>query len=375
MTKEMRDLLAKIEAKTAEAKQLQADGKFAECKAALDEVEILKVGYDNAKKLYDAEKGKVSEEQLASKVKDNLDGFKAMAKMILRKPLTEAEAALITGGSSGEDNLVPDDVRTAINELRREHKSMKDFVTVITTDALSGSFVFENGGAGTLTNFTDGQDVATATDPTFRTEPFTIAWKGEIIPISNILLKFEKAGLLPYLNNWFVKKAVNTENTDIFTLLKSSKTTAQTKTYHSVADIRSSKNKDLDPSVLTNAVIITNQTGFDLLDSETDKNGRPLLKEYATEPGVKHIDGIRIEVFSDSQLANVSSGTAPVFIGDFKAATYFIEAQGLTFATSEHVFFNKNQNAMRIIEGYDVIKADTDAYVYGKLSAAPASNS
>lgn len=370
MTKEMRDLLAKIEARTADAKKLQDEGKFTECKEALDEVEILKVGYANAQKLYDTEKGKITDEQLADKVKDNLDGFKAMAKVILRQPLTDAEAALITGGSSGEDNLVPEDVRTAINELRRERKSMKDFVTVITTDALSGSILFENGGAGTLTDFTDGSDAATATDPTFRTESFSISWKGEIIPISNILLKFEKAGLLPYLQNWFVKKAINTENSDIFTLLKSSKTQAQTKTFHSIADIRSSKNKDLDPSVLANSIIITNQTGFDLLDSETDENGRPLLKEYNTQPGIKHIDGLRIEVFSDSQLANVSSGTAPVFIGDFKAASYFIEAQGLKFATSEHVFFNKNQYAMRIIEGYDVIKADTDAYVYGKLSAS-----
>jgi pyruvate/oxaloacetate carboxyltransferase len=51
-----------------------------------------------------------------------------------------------------------------------------------------------------------------------------------------------------------------------------------------------------------------------------------------------------------------------------------IEYNGLEFATSEHALFNKNQNVIRVLEGYDVISTDTGAYIYGSFSATPASN-
>ena len=48
----------------------------------------------------------------------------------------------------------------------------------------------------------------------------------------------------------------------------------------------------------------------------------------------------------------------------------FIEKNGLEFASSEHVFFKKNQLALRVIEGFDVFQADADAYLYGTIKAA-----
>ncbi|XYR61973.1 hypothetical protein ACS4RT_11170 [Bacillus amyloliquefaciens] len=39
---------------------------------------------------------------------------------------------------------------------------------------------------------------------------------------------------------------------------------------------------------------------------------------------------------------------------------------------SEHALFNKNQVAARLIESFDVIGADKDAYIYGQIDLTAA---
>ena len=46
-----------------------------------------------------------------------------------------------------------------------------------------------------------------------------------------------------------------------------------------------------------------------------------------------------------------------------------LENGGLQFSMSEHYAFNKNQNVLRVIEGYDVMSTDTSAYIYGSFTA------
>lgn len=64
-------------------------------------------------------------------------------------------------------------------------------------------------------------------------------------------------------------------------VLKSNKTPKPIKEWK---DIKSLINKELDPGVLFDTVIVTNQDGFDWLDSQEDKNGRPILQPNPTEP-------------------------------------------------------------------------------------------
>ena len=47
-----------------------------------------------------------------------------------------------------------------------------------------------------------------------------------------------------------------------------------------------------------------------------------------------------------------------------------MEHQALQFTVSEHFLFNKNQNCLRVIEGFDVMSTDTEAYIYGSFSAS-----
>lgn len=365
MNKKMREILASIKAKTAEARKLQNDGKTDEARNRLNEVKDLKAKYENEKDLYEAEKGAVPDEP---QPQNKADGFSAMAKLAMNKPLTEAEDALVSGGTDGENFLVPEDVDVTIRELRKTYVSAKELITVIPTTALSGSYTFESGAPAGLTPFEDnGDDIDEESNPTFVQKKWAIKFKGKIFPVSNILLGAEKAGLMSYLNNWFVKGAIISENKDIFDALKKGKTA---KALKGLDALKSSINTDLDPSTLIGGVIVTNQTGFNIMDSETDAVGRPILERDMKNPTQKLFQGLPIKVFPDAQLANISAGKAPIFYGSLTAGAFMIDKKGLEFATSEHVFFKKNQLAMRVIEGYDVIQADADAYCYGTLTAA-----
>ena len=123
MTKKMRDLQAQILALKDDVKGYMAEGEGRD----LDKAEEALNKIDDLQKEYDLEAraeaiGKASvpaDVEPAGKA----DGFKALSKLMNKKPLDESEKALISGNdaTSGENYLIPEDVRVAINELRKTY--------------------------------------------------------------------------------------------------------------------------------------------------------------------------------------------------------------------------------------------------------------
>lgn len=371
MNKKMRDLLSKIEGLRNEAKTMRDEKDFDGAKGKLREIEELQKEYEVEKALFESERDGIDPDAEGThdggKEKKSLSGFAVISKLFRRQSLDETEKALITGtnSASGENYLVPEDVRLEINELRKSYVSAKELVTVVPTDSLTGSFNFESGTPTGLTDFDDGDAIGEETNPTFVKKAFTIGWRGKLIPISNILKGSEKAGLMAYINSWFVKNAIISENAKIFAILKTGKTA---KALKGLQALKSSIIKDLDPSALVDGVIATNQTGFDEMTKEADATGNPMMTSNIANPEEKKFYGLPIKVYPDAQLPNVS-GKAPIFYGSTKAGGYFMDKNGLEFAVSEHYGFNKNQSTLRVIEGFDVIQADADAYIYGTFEA------
>lgn len=375
MNKRMRELQALILAKSEEAKGYMTDGEgrdLTKAEKALDELDTLQKEYDLEARMEAAQKGQVPEDPTPV---TNASGYKAMAKMLRGQPLEEAEKALISGtdATSGENYLVPEDVRVGINELRKTYVSAKSLVMVETTDALAGSVNYESGTPAGLTAFDDGDAITEETNPAFVQKKFAIGWHGKLIPISRILLGAEKAGLMNYLNRWFVRNAVLTENTDIFAALKAGYASGTPKAVAGWKALKKSITVDLDPSCLLDGVIVTNQSGFAALDAEEDADGKPVLQPNPANPTQKLFQGLTVHVFPDAQLPNIDTTHFPVIYGSLKAGCTFVEHQSIEFTLDGSYLFNKNQNCLRVIEGFDVMSTDTGAYVYGSFSATPAS--
>jgi HK97 family phage major capsid protein len=375
MSKRTRELQQLIAQKSAEAQgYTEGEGKdiakaqalLAECKGYQKELDVLT-------QLEEVQKGTVPTDPVPSD-KKKANGFDMIAKMMHRKSLTDVEkAALISGTNSanGETYLVPEDVKAEINELRKSYVSAKSLVTVETTDALAGSVTYESGTPAGLADFDDGDAITEETGVKFVLKKFTIALKGKIIPVSRILLGAAKANLMNYLNRWFVRNAIISENAKIFGALKAGYNEGTPKAVAGWKELKRSITVDLDPSCLINGVIATNQSGFACLDAEEDADGRPVLQPNPANPTEKLFQGLRVHVFPDAQLPNIDGTHFPMIYGDTKAGATFVEYQNLEFAISEHFMFNKNQNCLRVIEGFDVMSTDTAAYIYGSFSATP----
>ena len=372
MNKRMRELQAQITEKTAEAQALsQAENKdLGRINSILDEVDALQKEFDTEKRLLDAQKAGVP---ATTTPKTEVDGFTVMTKKANHQPLTEGEkAALITGSDAqnGENYLVPEDVKAAINELRRTYISARDIVTVETTDALSGSVNYEDGAPAGLSSFDDGDDIAEDEAPKFKKVPFAIKHYGKLIPVSRILIGAEKAGLMSYIDRWFVKNAIVTENTAIFAKLKAGYNSGAPKAVAGWKALKKSINVDLDPSCLIGGVVVTNQSGFAVLDEEEDNDGNPILQKNPANPTQKLFQGLPVVVYPDRLLPNIDATHFPVIYGNTKAGCTFVEHKALEFATSEHYGFGKNQNTLRVIEGFDVMSTDTGAYIYASFTAS-----
>ena len=381
MTKRMREIQVEVKTLQAQAQGYMTEGdgkdltKATEC---LDKIEALQKEFELEERLEKAAKAGVPDDAqgVTGTSEKKANGFQLIAKLMHRKPLTDVEkTALVSGTNSenGETYLVPEDVRAEINELRKTYVSARDLVTVETTDALAGSVTYEAGTPAGLSDFDDGDAIEEETGVKFALKKFTIAWKGKLIPVSRILLGAAKASLMNYLNRWFVRNAVISENAKIFATLKAGYNSGTPKAIAGWKALKKSITVDLDPSCLIDGVIATNQSGFACLDAEEDADGRPVLQPNPAHPTEKLFQGLRVKVYPDAQLPNIDGTHFPIIYGATKAGATFVEHQDLEFTLSEHYLFNKNQTCLRVVEGFDVMSTDTEAYIYGSFSATPAS--
>ena len=372
MTKELRDLKAQIADATAKAKLfMEGEEKdLAKAEELLNKADELQKEYDLKVRMVEKEKAEVPADEIEKQTK--ADGFQVIAKMMHKRALNDTEkAALISGetAANGESYLVPEDVKAEINELRKTYISAKDIVTVTTTDALAGSVTYEAGEPAGLLDFEDGEAIGEEDGIKFDLRKFAIGWKGKLIPVSRILLGAAKASLMNYLDRWFVKNAIISENTAIFEALKAGYNEGTPKAIAGWKALKKSINKDLDPACLVGGVIVTNQSGFAALDEEEDKDGRPVLQPNPANPTQKLFQGLPVKVYPDTHLPNIDDTHFPIIYGATKAGATFVEHQGLEFAVSDHFLFNKNQTCLRVIEGFDVMSTDKTAYIYGSFSA------
>lgn len=364
MNKRMREIYAKIENLSERANQYLDEGKTQEAEEIVNQINDLERQYVVAEKLQNNKKAEITEEEIDKSIQDKkANGFTVIAKMLKGQKLNDVENAIVIESDNeenpnGTNYLIPEDVNVAIRELKRTYNSAKELVNVIPVTTLSGSTNFETEDSGLLDDFEDGDTITESNDPKFVKKPWAIKFKGKLIYISNIVLGNEKAQLMSYINKWFIRKAVRTENKDIFTALKKDKTAVAVKGL----DALKKRINLLDPAL--KQVIVTNSSGFAAMDDEKDINGRGMLQVDPTNASRKMFESLPIVVFADSELANVAASKYPVFIGSTKDGIDFMDRESLDFATSEHYAFNKNQTTLRVIEGYDVVETDKDAYEY-----------
>lgn len=372
LRKAIQDALDANDTATAEAKMAEAK----DLKKRIDMQKEIDAAEEKAMKENDDR----TEEQKAQTA-ENASTIRAIIKKFTGKPMTESEKALLLptaqtpAGTNGEAYILPQDIRTKIVEKIRDFRSFRDVIGTITTTALTGSQTVDSlANIAGLVNFDDGTAIATSEDPQFTRVTWALKNYGAVIEMSNTLLAMTDAGLENYIIGYFAKKAVITENTLAIAALKSGKTI---KTLSDWAALKSSINKDLDPASLYGTVIVTNQDGWDVLDSATDETGRPVLQPDPTSPTQKRFMGYPVVAFSNALLPSSNAtatkdGYAPIFYGNLEEGAKFVEANAINFAFSSEAGFLKNTTYARVIEQLDCVQWDgADAcYMAGQFKVA-----
>lgn len=266
--------------------------------------------------------------------------------------------------SEGENGgyLVPEDVKTAINEYRRSFVSLKDHVDVRSVVVPSGSEVYEKTSQLTgLTNITELGEIQEMNAEVFERINYKVKDFGGILPVSRFLLQDSPENLLAYLGKWFMKKQVVTENKEIIAVLKTLTKKAITK----VDEIKEAFNVTLDPIFLDNTKVLTNQDGFNVLDSLKDKNGNYLLQPVVTDPTKRTLFGKEVIVLPDTHLPNEAANKFPLYVGDLKEAVRVYELNELEIKSTDvgGKSFTRNSYDTRLITRFDVKAVDKEAVV------------
>lgn len=279
------------------------------------------------------------------------------------------QAALSSTADADGGLLIPKDQETQVIELARAYSSLRDLVYVEPVSTLTGTRVIEVDGEYTpFAEVTEGSKISDIENGDFKAISYSCKTYGGILPIPNNLLKDNKGNLLYHVSKWFAKKKVATENKLIGDSLSTFSKTAM----KGIDDIKTVLNKTLDPAISANAIVVTNQTGFNELDKMKDTDGNYLLQPDPTKPTQKLLKGRPVKVYPDKVLANDTT-KAPVIIGDFKRAITLFDRQLLTVDSTNigAGAFETNSTKVRGLLRMDIQKFDEKAIVFLQYDTAP----
>jgi HK97 family phage major capsid protein len=394
MSKELREMLQKLEQMKAEVRALLGQDKVDEAEKRMEDVRALQKKIEVQRQLEEEERGGLGlgggqpidgEARTITKEDAELEKEyrQIFMKAIRRRPVSSEERSIIkeyekravmhTGGVVGQTEgdsglILPQDIQTKIYTLMRDFNDLSQYVNVQNVTALSGSRVLEKD--EDMVPFADVEEYGefqTIDNPKFVPVSYSLKKRGGILPLTNELIADTDQNIEAYVTNWISKKAVVTRNYHITNLLN----TMTKKQLANFDDIKKVLNVDLDPAISANSIILTNQDGYHWMDEQKDNNGRYLLQDDPTQPGRKLFKGRPVVVASNRFLKTEGTTTllAPFIIGDLKQLIVLFNRRFFELASTKEggdAFIRDTTNLRTIIRD-DYKFWDTGTAVFGQL--------
>lgn len=378
MNKKMREIMAKIETKTALAKSYMEDGENKDvdkAKGVLAEIEDLKSEYATAKSIYDLEKeqgtpdvAEIAEKSEGKKETDSIKAFANDARNGFRvKSMNEGTPA--DGGYT-----VPEDITTKINEYRDSKASLLSLVRreKVTTNTGARTFKKRSQHTGFSTVGEGGKIGAIAT-PQFERLTYNISKKAGYLPVTNELLADSDANISNTIIEWFGDESRVTANNGIISIVKGLTAVALT----GLDDIKKALNVTLGSAFKATSVIVTNDDGLQYLDTLKDLDDNYVLSVSPADP-MKMVlcagaTTVPVIVIPNSDLATVEN-KIPVFIGDFNEGIIYFDRELLSIKLSDVAVigdlnaYEEDLTLFRGIERNDVKLRDAKALVNGYIT-------
>lgn len=276
--------------------------------------------------------------------------------------------------SGTEENggyIVPNDVKTEINEYKRTQLfDLSQLVTVVTTKFTKGSRVFEKLEDQTaFANIDEWDKIEDIPAPKFEKKEYAMKSFAGILPVPRQLLQDTDASLMAFLARFIAKKSLFTRNSQILAILNG--LTKRSKDIVYTDDLKAILNKELDGVFAAGAKIVTNQDGFNWLDTCKDEKGNYLMQRDVTSSTGFSLFGHEVVVIPNSTLKSTGN-KAPVFVGDLKEAVVLFDRGEYEVLSTEvgGDAFRRNSHDIRIIDRFDVQKWDADAVIATQIDVS-----
>ena len=384
MNKEIKKLAREIKNKQEEIKQLASEGNIEESKLAKEELIKMQAKfevlfdlddyYSEAERNNALNKGKILNGKEDSKEVEN-SFINAIKAGLLKQQVSEKDMTILSNsmkeGTDADGGLtVPKDIQTSIKELRRGQDALENYVNVEKVSTLSGSRVIEKYAEHTpFDNVEEESEFPDVSTPQFENIPYKIKKKGGILKVTRELLQDTAENILSYLRRWIAKKSKATRNALIINKIDEM-TNGKEVAITGVDDIKKIFNVNLDPDIASGSIIITNQDGFNWLDTQKDATGNYILQSDPTQRTKELLFGKYPIVKMSNKTLKTTSKKVPFICGDLKEAITLFDRENMTIEISTEAgdLWKKDQTGIKVRERLDIQAVDSEAVVKGQIT-------
>ena len=380
MNKKMREILAKIQAKTNEAKgYMDGENKDLEkANALFDEIDALQKEFEAEKRLFEAEKLAGAQSATATvepkgqdpKDESNIAKFAKAVRQFIKKGLVEGVDA--DGGYT-----VPEDVSTRIEHYKDVDYALESDIDVVPVTTNKGSRTYQK--KTTPNTFVDIDENGEITNeieaPKFERVPYTIQDRAGFMPVSNDLVNDSDANIMEIVAEWLGKADVNTTNAKVLAKV-AEKAQVDLK---DIDGIKKALNVTLGQAYKVGAKIYTNDDGLNYLDTLKDGNNRPLLNPDPTAPAQLQLrcgtTVLPIKVLPN-KVWPTQGGKVPFIVGNLFDYVRKYNRQHMSIKASDVASiggfnaFANNMTLLRAIVRDDYRVKDADSIVNGYITVA-----
>lgn len=384
MNKEIKKLAREIKNKQEEIKQLASEGNIEESKLAKEELIKMQAKFEILFDLDDdysedernnaLNKGKILNGKEDSKEVEN-SFINAIKAGLLKQQVSEKDMRILSNsmkeGTDADGGLtVPKDIQTSIKELRRSQDALENYVNVEKVSTLSGSRVIEKYAEHTpFDNVEEESEFPDVSTPQFENIPYKIKKKGGILKVTRELLQDTTENILSYLRRWIAKKSKATRNALIINKINEM-TNGKEVVITGVDDIKKIFNVNLDPDIASGSIIITNQDGFNWLDTQKDATGNYILQSDPTQRTKELLFGKYPIVKMSNKTLKTTAKKVPFICGDLKEAITLFDRENMSIEISTEAgdLWKKDQTGIKVRERLDIQAVDSEAIVKGQIT-------
>lgn len=382
MNKKMREILSKIQEKTAQAKAFMADGEnkdVAKANELLNDVDALKEEYETEKRLYELEKDEhtPSDKELDKRdaEKDQVDSLKQFGQDA-RNGFRVDKVTMVEGTPADGGYTVPEDIQTRINTYRESKASLLNLVRVEKVSTNKGQRTFKKRAQQKgFAKVAEGGKIDAGVTPQFERLSYAIDKYAGYFPVTNELLADSDANIGSTLIEWIGDESRVTANKLILEVAKTftAKVIDPKKPIDSIKEIL---NVELGSAFKGTSKIITNDNGLQFLDTLKDADGKYLLQPNPADPMKMQLCAgattIPVVVIPNADLPNDTT-KIPFIIGDLNEGIVYWDRQQMSISVSNTATigtlnaFESDLTLYRAIEREDVTKRDSEAVRYCTL--------